>query len=272
MLASLIDGMNEGSGERRRRRRRAPRRARSRRAANRNGSNLSTVLGIIELCWGDVGPAALDAAPGARQLGDRLGRHRGAARALRRQLGGDGDHRARGRLGLGRDPHHRRARRRRVRAQRREDLRHLRRARRPGRRLGDARPLQGPGGDQVVHRRARQPRPEARPPRAQARDPRLRHRELPPGGLPRARRRRCSAARRSTSSRASAARCRPSTTPARWSPAMAVGVARACLEETRELLAERGRRGRLRRARALPSTPPRRACWRWRPTTRRRAC
>jgi acyl-CoA dehydrogenase len=56
MLASLIDGMNEGSdiggagaagvrrdgdagddGE------------------NRNGSNLSTVLGIIELCWGDVG-------------------------------------------------------------------------------------------------------------------------------------------------------------------------------------------------------------------------
>src|SRR5262249_47225086 len=57
MLASLIDGMNEGSdigvagaagvrrnsndddGE----------------TSNRNGSNLSTVLGIIELCWGDVG-------------------------------------------------------------------------------------------------------------------------------------------------------------------------------------------------------------------------
>jgi acyl-CoA dehydrogenase len=56
MLASLIDGMNdasehgasgaagvrrdtngEGSGE------------------NRNGTNLSTLLGIIELCWGDVG-------------------------------------------------------------------------------------------------------------------------------------------------------------------------------------------------------------------------
>ena len=54
MLASLIDGMNEGSdlggaGA-----------AGVRRESNddgetRNGSNLSTVLGIIELCWGDVG-------------------------------------------------------------------------------------------------------------------------------------------------------------------------------------------------------------------------
>ncbi|HMT05001.1 MAG TPA: acyl-CoA dehydrogenase family protein [Solirubrobacterales bacterium] len=54
VLASLIDGMNEGSGM-------------GAGAAgvsgeeeaggegNRNGSNLSTVLGIIELCWGDVG-------------------------------------------------------------------------------------------------------------------------------------------------------------------------------------------------------------------------
>ncbi len=54
LLASLIDGMNEGSGM-------------GAGAAgvsgdddsgsdgNRNGSNLSTVLSIIELCWGDVG-------------------------------------------------------------------------------------------------------------------------------------------------------------------------------------------------------------------------
>ena len=53
------------------------------------------------------------------------------------------------------------------------------------------------------------------------------------------------------------ARCRPSTTRGRWSPAMAVGVARASLEETRERLAEAGRRDRLRRARPSPSTPPR---------------
>jgi acyl-CoA dehydrogenase len=55
MLASLIDGMNEGSdiggagaaGVRRE--------ESDAGAGNRNGSNLSTVLGIIELCWGDVG-------------------------------------------------------------------------------------------------------------------------------------------------------------------------------------------------------------------------
>src|SRR6476661_7529956 len=55
MLASLIDGMNEGSdiggagaaGVRRE--------ESDGDGENRNGSNLSTVLGIIELCWGDVG-------------------------------------------------------------------------------------------------------------------------------------------------------------------------------------------------------------------------
>ena len=55
MLASLIDGMNEGSdiggagaaGVRRE--------DGDGDGKNRNGSNLSTVLGIIELCWGDVG-------------------------------------------------------------------------------------------------------------------------------------------------------------------------------------------------------------------------
>jgi len=55
MLASLIDGMNEGSdiggagaaGVRRE--------SGGDPDQNRNGSNLSTVLGIIELCWGDVG-------------------------------------------------------------------------------------------------------------------------------------------------------------------------------------------------------------------------
>jgi acyl-CoA dehydrogenase len=56
LLASLIDGMNEGSDTG------GAGAAGVRRAANgdgsgenRNGSNLSTVLSIIELCWGDVG-------------------------------------------------------------------------------------------------------------------------------------------------------------------------------------------------------------------------
>jgi acyl-CoA dehydrogenase len=55
MLASLIDGMNEGSdlggagaAGVRRTNGADP-------SENRNGTNLSTVLGIIELCWGDVG-------------------------------------------------------------------------------------------------------------------------------------------------------------------------------------------------------------------------
>ncbi|HYF24993.1 MAG TPA: acyl-CoA dehydrogenase, partial [Baekduia sp.] len=55
MLARLIDGMNEGSdlggagatGVRRS--------ANGDGGGNRNGSNLSTVLSIMEMCWGDVG-------------------------------------------------------------------------------------------------------------------------------------------------------------------------------------------------------------------------
>ncbi|MGN6372139.1 MAG: acyl-CoA dehydrogenase family protein [Solirubrobacteraceae bacterium] len=56
MLASVIDGMNDGSdiggagaaGVRREK-------DDNHDGSNRNGTNLSTVLGIIELCWGDVG-------------------------------------------------------------------------------------------------------------------------------------------------------------------------------------------------------------------------
>ena len=56
MLASVIDGMNDGSdiggagaaGARRESNG-------DHDGSNRNGTNLSTVLGIIELCWGDVG-------------------------------------------------------------------------------------------------------------------------------------------------------------------------------------------------------------------------
>jgi acyl-CoA dehydrogenase len=55
MLASLIDGMNEGAengaGAAGVRRQATP----EGESANRNGTNLSTVLSIIELAWGDVG-------------------------------------------------------------------------------------------------------------------------------------------------------------------------------------------------------------------------
>ncbi len=53
LLASVLDGMNAsgsgGSGAA------GVRRDDTGETGNRNGSNLSTVLGIIELCWGDVG-------------------------------------------------------------------------------------------------------------------------------------------------------------------------------------------------------------------------
>src|SRR5690349_23934045 len=54
MLAALIDGMNDGSdlggaGAA------GVRRTEGKDEGVRNGSNMSTVLGIIELCWGDVG-------------------------------------------------------------------------------------------------------------------------------------------------------------------------------------------------------------------------
>ncbi len=55
MLASLIDGMNEGSDMGGAGAAGVRRDASDADGENRNGSNLSTVLGIIELCWGDVG-------------------------------------------------------------------------------------------------------------------------------------------------------------------------------------------------------------------------
>src|SRR3954447_25123293 len=55
MLASLIDGMNEGSNIGGAGAAGVRRDASDADGENRNGSNLSTVLGIIELCWGDVG-------------------------------------------------------------------------------------------------------------------------------------------------------------------------------------------------------------------------
>ena len=101
--------------------------------------------------------AAVDAAPGPRQLRDRLGRRRRAAAAVRRRLGRHGDHRARHRLRLGEHQDHRGARRRRVRPQRREDLRHLRRPGRPHRGVGDPRP-----GRSAGRRSSRSSSPRAR--------------------------------------------------------------------------------------------------------------
>ncbi|MGN6190309.1 MAG: acyl-CoA dehydrogenase family protein [Conexibacter sp.] len=58
MLAALIDGMNDGSdlgGAGATGVRRTDTEGKDEVGSVRNGSNMSTVLGIIELCWGDVG-------------------------------------------------------------------------------------------------------------------------------------------------------------------------------------------------------------------------
>lgn len=53
LLASLLDGMNEGSD--RGAGAGGVRRQESADGEIRNGSNMNTVLGVIEMCWGDVG-------------------------------------------------------------------------------------------------------------------------------------------------------------------------------------------------------------------------
>ena len=55
MLAALLDGMTEGGGAGGAGAAGAGRDRSANTGENRNGSNLSTVLGIMELCWGDVG-------------------------------------------------------------------------------------------------------------------------------------------------------------------------------------------------------------------------
>ena len=91
MLAAMIDGLSEsGAAERRRRRRRtaqAERRRRQTATANKNGTNLASVLSHHGDVLGRRRPAAVDAAPGPRQLRDRVGRQRRAARAVRAACG-----------------------------------------------------------------------------------------------------------------------------------------------------------------------------------------
>lgn len=54
-LAALLDGMNEGSDEATGATSASKRPSREVEAGNKNGGNLSALLGVMELCWGDVG-------------------------------------------------------------------------------------------------------------------------------------------------------------------------------------------------------------------------
>ena len=244
MLAALIEGMERGRRHRRRGRGRRAGAAARRRRPRRQPQRLQHVDRAVDhgAVLGRRRPAAHDAAPGPRQLGDRLGRRRGAARALRRASG------------------------RRWRSPSRRPAPTRPRSARPPCLDGDEYVLNGEkiyvtAGERadlvvvwatldrsqgraaiksfVVERS--NPGMKLIRARAQARHPRLRHRGVPARGLPRARRRTCSATPEiDVQGRLRAARCRRSTTRARSSPAMAVGVARAALEETRERSADAG--------------------------------
>ena len=189
MLAALIDGMNEGGDIGRRR-------ARPASSADGNGDRPARQpqwlqprrprSSIMELCWGDVGlllsmprqglgNSAIASVADDEQLerfGGRGRRWRSPSRrraptraAIRTTAVLDGDEYV-----LNGEKIY-------VTAGERADLvvvwATLDRA-------------AGPRGDQVVRRRALEPRAEARPAGAQARHPRLRHRGVPARGLPRA--------------------------------------------------------------------------------------
>ena len=87
MLAAVMDGMSEGDANMSAGAGKLKQETRSAKPGVRNGTNMSTVLGLIELCWGDVGLALTHPAPGPRQRGDRGGRQRRAARSASRASG-----------------------------------------------------------------------------------------------------------------------------------------------------------------------------------------
>ena len=220
MLAAMIDGISEsgatgGAGATGVRRDEKP--------GGEEGQQERRQPRLRALHHGDVlgrrRPAALDAAPGPGQLRDRLGRQRRAARAVRRHLGRDGDHRAGHRLGLrptSRPPRPRTAT---------STSSTARRSTSPPASAPTAwssgRPSTRASGRAAIKSfvvKKGNPGHAGGAARAQARHPRLRHRRDHLRGLPGPGREPARRRPTSTPSRASPARWRPSTTPARWWP------------------------------------------------------
>ncbi len=136
-------------------------------------------LSSLEAAWGDaamllsmpyqgLGNAAVSGVATDEQL-QRLGRVWAAMAITEPEFGSDSVSRV----------DHRQARRRRIRHQRREDLRDGGFARHSHRGVGDSGQVEGPCGDQVVHRPARAPRRHRRTAGEQAGHQGLRHRRNP---------------------------------------------------------------------------------------------
>ena len=153
---------------------------------NRNGSNMASVLSIIEMCWGDVGllltmprqglgNSAIAAVADEEQKERFAGKW--AAMAITEPEAGSDSAAIRTTAVLDGDEYVLNGEKIYVTSGERAELVVVWASL-------DREP--GPRRDQVLRRRALQPGPEARPPRAQARHPRLRHRRLHPRRLPRA--------------------------------------------------------------------------------------
>ena len=188
MLASLIDGDERRQRHRRRRRERACGASTARRAttANRNGSNLSTVLSVMELCWGDVGlllsmPARASATRRSHRSPTRSSstRYDGrwAAMAITEPEAGSDSAAIRTTAVLDGDEYVLNGEKIYVTSGERADLVVV---------WATLDRSKGRAAIKSFVVERDNPGPEARAPRAQARHPRVRHRRLSPGGLPRA--------------------------------------------------------------------------------------
>ena len=197
MLASLIDGMNEGSDRRRRRRRGARRRRRrSRRREPQRLEPLDRARAIIELCWGDVGlllsmprqglgNSAIASVATEEQL-ERYG-GRWAAMAITEPEAGSDSAAIRTTAVLDGDEYVLNGEKIYVTSGERADLVVV---------WATLDRSKGRAAIKSFIVERSEPGDEARAPRAQARHPRLGHGRVPPGGLPGAEGGACSAAPR----------------------------------------------------------------------------
>ncbi len=141
MLAAMIDGLDESgqsqgagaSGVRASRDEESPGTG-----GTRNGTNLASVLSIMEMCWGDVGLLLSMPRQGLGNSAIASVANDEQAERFKGVWAGMAITEPERRLRLRQHPHHRGPGRRRVRHQRREDLRHRRRPLRRGRGVGDA--------------------------------------------------------------------------------------------------------------------------------------
>ena len=254
MLAAMIDGLAEsGASEGAGAAGVTTRRRGADDGAVRNGTNLASVMSIAEMCWGDVGlllsmprqglgnSAIASVADDEQQerFDGRLGRH--------------GDHRAGHRLRLGQHHDDRAS------STATSTSSTARRSSSPpataatrvvvwatlDRSLGRA----AIKSFVVAEGHARHERSSGSSTSSASGPPTPRRSASRTAGC---RRRTCSARPRSTRSRASPARWRPSTTPGRWSRRWRSAARRASLDLTRELLEQAGVDGRLRPAGADP--------------------